>query len=62
MNVGRREDDGLTIGELAVLQDDSASLAVLGKVGVPLDLANTITGYSALHRLAGWGGRRNKRM
>ena len=50
VNVGRKEDDGLTIGELAVLHDDSACLAVLGKVGVPLDLANTITGYSALHR------------
>ena len=55
VNSGRREDEGLNLGELAVVQANATAISTMARLGIPLDLVNPITGYSALHRAAELG-------
>ena len=55
VNSGRKEDEGLNLGELAVVQDSALAISTMARLEIPLDLVNPITGYSALHRAAELG-------
>ena len=55
VNSGRREEEGLNLGELAVVHGNATGISTMARLGIPLDLVNPITGYSALHRAAELG-------
>ena len=55
VNTGRKEEDGLTLAELAVVHHNQEALATLAKFQIPLDLTNPISGLSALHRASEMG-------
>ena len=55
VNTGRREEEGLNLGELAVVEGNATAISTMARLGIPLDLVNPITGYSALHKAAELG-------
>ena len=55
INQGREDEDGYNLAELCVTLESKAALATLVRLGLHMDMINTDTGYSALHRAAEMG-------